>query len=172
MKKNQKEWQEVYFGDKNFISIIDGDRGKNYPKENDFFDEEFCLFLNTKNVTKNGFNFQSNKYITEEKDSILRNGKLNRYDIVMTTRGTIGNIAFYGDNIPYDNIRINSGMVIIRAEHNKIIPKYLYMLLKSKYIQDKISMLTTGTAQPQLPISDIIKINFLLPSLEEQKKIA
>ncbi|ELV07043.1 restriction endonuclease subunit S, partial [Brachyspira hampsonii] len=82
----------------------------------------------------------------------------------MTTRGTIGNIAFYGDNIPYDNIRINSGMVIIRAEHNKIIPKYLYMLLKSKYIQDKISMLTTGTAQPQLPISDIIKINFLLPS--------
>lgn len=172
MKELKEEWQEVYFGDKNFISIIDGDRGKNYPKENDFFDEEFCLFLNTKNVTKNGFNFQSNKYITKEKDSILRNGKLSRYDIVMTTRGTIGNIAFYGDNIPYDNIRINSGMVIIRTEHNKIIPKYLYMLLKSKYIKDKISNLTTGTAQPQLPISDIIKINFLLPPLEEQKKIA
>ena len=26
--------------------IIDGDRGKNYPKQEDFFDEEYCLFLN------------------------------------------------------------------------------------------------------------------------------
>lgn len=45
----------------NLFDIIDGDRGKNYPKSDELFSEEYCLFLNTKNVTKNGFHsIQSN----------------------------------------------------------------------------------------------------------------
>ncbi|MBQ6851770.1 MAG: restriction endonuclease subunit S, partial [Oscillospiraceae bacterium] len=35
--------------------IIDGDRGANYPKQEEFSDNGFCLFLNAKNVTANGF---------------------------------------------------------------------------------------------------------------------
>ena len=35
--------------------IIDGDRGKNYPKQEEFSDSGFCLFLNAKNVTAQGF---------------------------------------------------------------------------------------------------------------------
>lgn len=31
--------------------IIDGDRGKDYLKQEEFFEDEYCLFLNTKNVT-------------------------------------------------------------------------------------------------------------------------
>ena len=79
-------WEVFSFGNKELVNIIDGDRGKNYPKEKDFFDKGYCLFLNTKNVTNRGFNFNTNKYITKEKYNSLRRGKLNRYDIVMTTR--------------------------------------------------------------------------------------
>ena len=77
--------------------IIDGDRGKNYPKQEEFSDSGFCLFLNAKNVTAQGFSFENCTYITEEKDALLRNGKLCRGDVVLTTRGTIGNLAFYAD---------------------------------------------------------------------------
>ena len=94
--------------------IIDGDRGKNYPKQEEFSDSGFCLFLNAKNVTAQGFSFENCTYITEEKDTLLRNGKLCRGDVVLTTRGTIGNLAFYDTSVPYENIRINSGMVILR----------------------------------------------------------
>ena len=38
--------------------IIDGDRGKNYPTQEEFSDEGYCLFLNAKNVTSNGFSFE------------------------------------------------------------------------------------------------------------------
>lgn len=48
--------------------IIDGDRGKNYPAANDFSDSGYCLFLNAKNVTLDGFNFENCMYITKEKD--------------------------------------------------------------------------------------------------------
>ncbi|VKW18896.1 type I restriction-modification system, S subunit, putative [Streptococcus pneumoniae] len=47
----------------NLFDIIDGDRGKNYPKSDELFSEEYCLFLNTKNVTKNGFSFDTKEYI-------------------------------------------------------------------------------------------------------------
>ena len=42
--------------------IIDGDRGPNYPKQNEFFEEGYCLFLNTGNVTQEGFSFETNQF--------------------------------------------------------------------------------------------------------------
>lgn len=36
-------------------AIIDGDRGKNYPKQDEFSDTGYCLFLNAKNVTATAF---------------------------------------------------------------------------------------------------------------------
>ncbi|VPC76339.1 type I restriction-modification system subunit S [Streptococcus pneumoniae] len=56
----------------NLFDIIDGDRGKNYPKSDELFSEEYCLFLNTKNVTKNGFSFDTKQFITKTKDKLLR----------------------------------------------------------------------------------------------------
>ena len=96
-----------YFDDLS-IELIDGDRGKNYPKNDEMLEKGYCLFLNAKNVTLNGFAFDENVFITKEKDEILRKGKLNRNDIVLTTRGTIGNVGLYDGKITYDNIRINS----------------------------------------------------------------
>jgi type I restriction enzyme, S subunit len=54
------------------IEIIDGDRGRNYPKQEEFYDNECCLFLNTSNVTPQGFNFEKTMFITREKDQLLR----------------------------------------------------------------------------------------------------
>jgi type I restriction enzyme, S subunit len=73
------------------IEIIDGDRGTNYPKQTDFKAVGHCLFLNAGNVTDKGFNFDDCMFISEEKDAALRKGKLQREDIVLTTRGTVGN---------------------------------------------------------------------------------
>ena len=62
------------------MEIIDGDRGKNYPKQEEFFKNEYCLFLNAKNVTDSGFAFSELNFITKHKDEILRKGKLKRND--------------------------------------------------------------------------------------------
>lgn len=97
-------------------AIIDGDRGKNYPKQDEFSDTGYCLFLNAKNVTATGFSFENRMFITKEKDDALHNGKLERGDVVLTTRGTLGNLAFYDDSVPFENVRINSGMVILRMK--------------------------------------------------------
>ena len=81
------------------IKLIDGDRGENYPKENGFSDNGFCVFLSAKNVTKDGFRFNEIQFIEKDKDEKLRKGKLNKNDIVLTTRGTVGNIAYFDNTI-------------------------------------------------------------------------
>ena len=149
--------------------IIDGDRGKNYPKQEEFFDKEYCLFLNAKNVTNHGFDFSECMFISKEKDSALRKGKLQRGDIVLTTRGTLGNLAFYTDEVPYENVRINSGMVILRM--NRGIIDEGFFIEQFRMLVDNIKeSIASGTAQPQLPISTMNKIKIVMPDMELQRR--
>lgn len=152
--------------------IIDGDRGKNYPHQHEFLDEGYCLFLNTGNVTKAGFSFDSNQFISKEKCDLLRKGKLQRHDIVYTTRGTVGNAAYYSDSIPYEHVRINSGMVIIRPKEAIVCTEFLYQILKSDYYRPFLRKHCTGSAQPQLPIKNFSTIELDLPDLPVQCRIA
>lgn len=148
--------------------IIDGDRGKNYPTQEEFSDEGYCLFLNAKNVTSNGFSFENCMFVTKEKDEILRKGHLNRGDVVLTTRGTIGNLAFYDESVPHENVRINSGMVILRMNHEIVSEQFFIEQFKMQLgsIKEKIA---SGSAQPQLPISTMNKIVVLMPAVEQQQ---
>ena len=151
----------------NLCEIIDGDRGPNYPKQEEFSSDGYCLFLNAKNVTNSGFCFNQCLYISKEKDSLMRKGKLQRGDIVLTTRGTIGNLAFYDNTIPYENVRINSGMVILRVHKEQITE--IFFIEQFKMLLDLIkSKMASGSAQPQLPISTMKQIMMLVPPIEKQ----
>lgn len=154
------------------IQFIDGDRGKNYPSNNEFSNVGYCLFLNAKNVTPDGFSFGEVSFITQKKDAMLRKGKLEKNDVVLTTRGTVGNVAFYGERVLYSNVRINSGMLIIRPDPSVFCPEYVYWLFRSDVIQDQIKRFRSGTAQPQLPISSIKKFEIPLVDIKTQKEIA
>lgn len=153
------------------IEIIDGDRGKNYPKKNELLPTGYCVFLNTKNIVDDRFVFSEVEFIDEKKDSLLRKGKLQRGDFVITTRGTVGNVAYYSNAVPYERIRINSGMVIVR-NNNVFDPRFLYLLLKSPYVKSQFTYYSSGSAQPQLPIRDLKKVKLIKPNRKIQEKIA
>lgn len=169
--KIDPEWEIVELGDKKFIEIIDGDRGNNYPKKEDFKRTGYCLFLNTSNVRKGEFDFSKCDFITKQKDEQLRKGKLNREDVILTTRGTLGNTAYYSIDVPFENIRINSGMVILRNNIDKVLPSFLLLFLNSKIFEDQVANFMSGSAQPQLPIRVLNKIKLSLPSIPIQKQI-
>lgn len=145
------------------VDFIDGDRGKNYPTFDEFTSTGYCLFLNASNVTSTGFNFDTCMFVTEEKDKLMNKGHLSPYDIVLTSRGTLGNVALYDKHIKHENVRINSGMLIIRPKTKRLSPYFIYALLKSSYMKAAIERFKSGSAQPQLPIKDLQKITFEIP---------
>jgi len=165
-----EDWEVVKLQNSG-VDLIDGDRGANYPKQDEFYATEYCLFLSNKNIKNDRFVFEECMFITKEKDGLLRKGKFQRNDIVLTTRGTVGNVAYYNDSVPYENIRINSGMLILR-HGKKLDSLFLYKLLSSQIMKQKYKDMGSGSAQPQLPIGSINNINIPLIPLDEQKKIA
>jgi type I restriction enzyme M protein len=166
----EPDWDLLTFAEAPF-EIIDGDRGVNYPKKEDFSSDGYCVFLNTKNVRSDGFNFDDVEFVSKEKDESLRKGKLYRGDVLLTTRGTIGNTGYYDESVPFDNIRINSGMLIFRPDENKLSGNYLFHFFQSKNFKDQRDAIVSGAAQPQLPIRSLIDVKLPLPPLEIQKAI-
>lgn len=168
--ENLCKWERVTIND--ILEIVDGDRGINYPKQEDFSDSGYCIFLNTGNITADGFNFDKVQYISQDKDNQLRKGKLVRGDIVFTTRGTVGNLAYYDSNILYNTMRINSGMVLLRKKTDTLNPIFFCVLFKNIDMVRYYKTFLSGTAQPQLPITNMKKINLILPPIEIQNKFA
>ena len=108
----------------------------------------------------------------KEKDEALRKGKLKRGDIVYTTRGTVGNAGYYNSSVPYENVRINSGMVILRSNGEIVDARFLYQILKSEYYRPYFKQYCTGSAQPQLPIKNFSQIYLNVPDIKTQHRIA
>ena len=148
------------------FQVIDGDRGKNYPKATDFFDEGYCLFLNAKNVTKNGFCFDTVQFITQQKDEQLNKGRVLPEDIILTTRGTVGNIAYCDIKSSHKHMRINSGMVILRSKDIIYDVDFITYVLSNQINYGKE---ISGSAQPQLPISKLKDIMIPFPEIFLQK---
>lgn len=167
------EWECLKMAD--IFKIIDGDRGKNYPGESDFFNVGHTLFLDTGNVKKTGLDFSSIKFISEEKDKELRNGKLILGDFILTSRGTLGNVAYYDENIQrdYSSVRINSAMLILRPLlGDKISHKYILAILRGNLISDFMKVNQVGSAQPHITKKEFSKIKVQVPSnIREQQAI-
>lgn len=168
-KSSQKDQREVAF-ESSPIEIIDGDRGPAYPRAEEFTRSGYCLFLTAKNVTAHGFNFSDCQFISEVRDNALGKGKLQLGDVILTTRGTIGNVGLYDKSVQFPHVRINSGMLILRAEQSELRPEYIFIYLQSPHFGRQIERMKSGSAQPQLPIRTLNNMRLLLPSIPMQDR--
>lgn len=101
----------------------------------------------------------------------MRKGKLKRGDVLLTTRGTIGNTALYDASVEFEHIRINSGMLIFRPDAAKLSSSYLFHFFQSENFRVQREAVVSGAAQPQLPIRSLIEVKIPLPPLATQQAI-
>ena len=170
-KRFEGEWEEKALIDAG-MTVTDGDRGKEYPNSSEFYDEGDYLFLSAKNVTKKGFLFEDTQFISKEKYEKLGKGIVNRGDVVLTTRGTVGQTAYYDDSVQYEFLRVNSGMVTLGCNKSELESNFFYALTNSSLFTRQVESLTFGSAQPQLTIKIIKSLKVPIPPVPEQQKIA
>ena len=150
--------------------IIDGDRGPDYPSENDILDEGI-LFLSSDNIKNNAFNFSKVRFISPEKYEKLGRGKLCKGDIVITVRGTIGSIALFDAQL-FSAAFINAQMMIIRIFNDKANEKWLYYMALSECWGSQLDCWSYGTAQQQLSNKILSNLLIPIPCYTEQQQIA
>lgn len=150
------------------IEIIDGDRSAKYPKVSEFVSEGVA-FLNSTNIDSNGLNLSEVNFVTEEKFSTITKGRFRDSDILMTTRGSIGKVARVSRGL---RGLINAQMLILRPDEAKVDSRYLFAVMRSTDMQEKLRNFSSGSAQPQIPIRDLREIEVQLPTVVMQRRIA
>lgn len=152
----------------NVSDLIDGDRSSRYPSDKDIV-EKGILFLSTQNIENSKLLYNNSKFITQEKFNSLSKGKLQKNDLVITLRGSIGNVAKFDGDL-YDTGFINAQLMIVRS--NNINPNYLHKYLISVNSQKQIKNISSGSAQPQLTKGELKELKIIIPTIKEQEKIA
>lgn len=153
---------------KDLFKIINGDRGKNYPAKSTLSHSgiPFISALNLKNNTV----YKDNDLfcLSEMQYNKLGSGKLEKNDMVLCIRGSIGKHGIF----PFEKGAIASSLVIIREYSiDKRFSKLLDYYFKSPLFFDEIKRFDNGTAQPNLAAESLCLFYFPLPPIEEQKRI-
>lgn len=158
-------WKFMELGNAN-LDISDGNYSSKYPKQNEFLPSGIPFIRGT---DFNGTSIsQSNMlYISPEKHNELKKGHTKRGDILITTRGDIGRIAFVPDSL----VDVNINSQLVRINGSQVVPRsYLACYLTSTKVQNDFKSLTSGSALQQLPIGKLKKVMFLLPDSETLEK--
>lgn len=150
------------------LDISDGNYSSKYPKQSDFI-ESGIPFIRANNIKNMTVISEDMRFISESQHSELKKGHLKKNDILITTRGDIGQVALVPDH--FIGANINAQVVRIGVSES-IFFKYLAYILTYKETQKNIKSLETGTALKQLPVKKLDLLKIPLPPLEEQKKIA
>jgi len=156
----------------NIISPNDGIKrgpwGSMLRKE--FFVSSGYKVYEQKNVILNRFDI-GEYYITEEKFKELKDYEVKPGDILITSAGSIGEIAIVPESI--EPGIFNQALIRIRLNENKIDKLFFVNLWRSSIINKQLQTLSWGATQKNLGSVKFIKnLKLPLPPLEEQKAIA
>lgn len=102
-------------------------------------------------------------------ESKLQTYVLQKNDIILGTKGTIGKVAIIGDSST--PLIASQAMQVIRPTNTQVDPIVLYMYLKSDIGQALLKQLVAGVAMPQIATSEIKKFKVPVLSLSEQEHI-
>ena len=116
-----------------------------------------------------GFNF-----ISHEHAQRLANSNVMRGDIVLTHRGTIGQVAYIPDNSQFDHYVVSQSQFYIRCDRTKAIPEFVALYFRSPEGQHRLLANTSQVGFPSIaqPVTYLRTIEIPLPPLSEQRAIA
>ncbi len=109
------------------IQIADGNYSAKYPR-NDEFVGEGIPFIRANNFRNHEIVDDALLFITKEKHAILKKGHLKPGDILITTRGNIGNTVIVPER--HNDSNINAQIVLLRPDAS-INNKYYYLQIKT-----------------------------------------
>jgi type I restriction enzyme S subunit len=156
------DWEEKKLGD--MLDLVVDNRGKTPP----VIREKDIPLIEVNSIGGTNIDYKKvSKFVTSETfdnwfRKYLRNG-----DILFSTVGQTAVCSIY-----YDKVKsvIAQNIVGLRFFYENF--KFMFYLLIDKKNNHKFKRIEMGAVQPSVKVSQMIHINFLIPALPEQTKIA
>lgn len=151
------------------IYISDGNYSSKYPRSEEFV-EEGVPFIRGNNMVDYDITDEEMYYITPEKHALLLKGHIKAGDVLITTRGNIGQVAIVPKR--HENSNINAQIVLLRTDSEKLYNRYLLWALQSNRSKEQYLALQTGTALKQLPVGKLEELSIKITNINMQHGIA
>ena len=150
--------------------IAMGPFGSNIKVE--YFVAEGIPVLNGSNLEGFELSEKSFRYVTEEKADTLNKANAHKGDIVVTHRGTLGQIVYIPQSARYDRYVISQSQFRVRC-NDKVLPGYLVYYFHTPIGQHKLLSNASQVGVPALarPSSTFQQIEVELPDIGTQKRI-
>ena len=141
------EWKEVEMQD--IISEISmGPFGSDVKKE--FYTESGVPILNGSNLQGLKLNEDSFGYVSKEKANSLKKCIAHRGDLIVTHRGTLGQIVYVPENSKYDQYLISQSQFRFKLKEEAAIPQFIAYYFHTKEGQYKILSNASQVGVPAL----------------------
>ena len=126
--------------------------------------------LNGSNLEGFSLSEKTFRYVTRKKADSLNKANAHRGDIVITHRGTLGQIVFIPQDSKYDRYVISQSQFRVRC-NDKVLPEYLVYYFHTPIGQHKLLSNASQVGVPALarPSSTFQQIAVVLPELSIQK---
>ena len=129
------------------------------------------VFLNAKHIKKDGaIDWQAVTYTSDEvHNKIYARCNPEPGDILLTTTGTIGNVAIVPDVAPFS---MDRGITLLKLNGEKVNNTFIASLLRFEGIKAVMNANVHASAIGHLFLNQVMKIPVIVPPIELQEQFA
>lgn len=165
-----EEWKEYKVAEV-IEEISMGPFGSNIKVDN--FIDFGVPVLNGSNLQGFKLNEESFNFVSQEKADSLGKANAHRGDVVITHRGTLGQIVYIPDDSKYKQYVISQSQFRLKLNQNLIRPDFFVYFFHTRLGQHRILMNASQVGVPALarPTSTFKEVLVPVPKIEVQNKI-
>jgi len=128
--------------------------------------------LNGSNVGGFCLSEENFRYVTPEKAKSLGNAVAHKGDIVITHRGTLGQVVFIPNDSLFDEYVISQSQFRVRC-NSRVYPEYLVYYFHTPYGRHQLLSNASQVGVPALarPTSTFQKLVVKIPDIDVQRKV-
>lgn len=165
-----EEWKEYKVAEV-IEEISMGPFGSNIKRDN--YVDSGVPYLNGSNLSSYKLNEDSFNYVTEEKAKSLGRCVAKRGDIIVTHRGTIGQISYIPFDSKYENYLTGNSQFRLTVNNKLIRPDFFVYYFHTRMGQHRLLANASQVGVPALarPTSTFKEVLVPVPKIEVQNKI-
>lgn len=151
------------------LDHLDGNHGNLYPRQEELIDEG-VKYISANSIVNGVIDFKKSKFLSQERADKFKKGVAKNGDVIFAHNATVGPVALLETND--EKVILSTSLTYYRVNSEKINGKYLVQYMSSPNFIRQYEAIMRQTTRNQLPITTQRDFLFIIPPIQEQKKIA
>lgn len=153
------------------LDVQDGNHGDIHPKAADYV-EDGIPFIMANTFVDGRIDFGNTKKLPLELTDKLRIGFSMPGDVLLTHKGTVGEVAIVPKDIQWPYLMLTPQVTYYRLDNSKLSNKFLYFVFTSNYFQNQLARLSSQSTRAYVGITAQKTLKVVVPdNIQEQLEI-